>query len=237
MGLHYDREVERLKKRILSLGALVEQNLHRAFAAFEKDDLDLCRTVIGTDIKIDEAEVEVEEDCLKILALHHPVAGDLRFIVAVSKIDNELERIGDLSANVCARTIDLARMSHLSVPTTMLIMAERIEAMLANTLDAFVKSDPDLARQVLADDREVDELFGRLIDELKEQIRRHLDMLDPLVIVFTVARYFERLADRMTNICEDVIYMVEGEIVRHQDPSFVDELLGRELRGESTEIG
>ncbi len=234
MGVHFEREIDRLKRQILALGALVEENLHKAFVAMEKRDMALAREVISTDVAIDEAEVEVEEECLKILALHQPVAGDLRFIIAVSKIDNELERIGDLSANICARTIELERTVHIPAPTTMLVMAERIEAMLATTLDALIDGDADLARKVLLDDRAVDELFARLVGELKEEIRSHLDLLDPLIIVFTMARYLERLADRMTNICEDVIYMTEGEIVRHQDPSAVDELLERERQADES---
>ena len=228
MGLHFERESNRLKKRILALGALVEENMHKAFVALERRDVEMAREVIVTDVTIDETEVEIEEDCLKILALHQPVAGDLRFIIAVSKIDNELERIGDLSANVCARTIELARDQRITIPTTMLVMAERIEAMLAATLDALIDVDAEMARRVLVDDHEVDERFARLMGELKEEIREDIDLLDPLVVVLTTARYLERMADRMTNICEDVIYMAEGEIVRHQDPSAVDLMLEEE---------
>jgi phosphate transport system protein len=231
MAVHFEREIAKLKKRVLALGALVEENLHKAFTALRTGDLDLAREVLRTDITIDEMEVEVEEECLKILALYQPVAGDLRFIVAVSKIDNELERIGDLSANICARIVQLVPEPSISIPETAHEMAGRIEIMLARTLDALVEGDAMLARAVLVEDREVDVLFCRLVDELKEEIRQHLDLLDPLIIVFTMARYLERLADRMTNICEDVIYFVEGEIVRHQDPSFVDDLLEQELRG------
>lgn len=231
---HFQRELAHLKKRILTLGALVEDRVRMAIQAIETRDGELAREIIKADREVDEIEVEVEEECLKILALHQPVAGDLRFIIAVSKIDNELERIGDLSANICARTIELERTVHIPAPTTMLVMAERIEAMLATTLDALIDGDADLARKVLLDDRAVDELFARLVGELKEEIRSHLDLLDPLIIVFTMARYLERLADRMTNICEDVIYMTEGEIVRHQDPSAVDELLERERQADES---
>jgi len=232
MGLHFEREIERLKRRLLALGALVEEDLHKAFVAMETGDLDLAREVIATDMAIDEQEVEIEEECLKILALHHPVAGDLRFIVAVNQIDNELERIGDLSANICARTLELGRQPHPPLPQTVLDMMGRIELMLAGTLDALVQRDAELARRLLQDDREIDALFARLIAELKEQIREDLEQLDALIIVFTISRYLERLADRMTNICEEVIYMVEGEIVRHQAPSACDQILEQELRAE-----
>jgi phosphate transport system protein len=222
--VHFEREIARLKKKVLGLGALVEENMHKAFVTLQTGDLELAREVIHTDVTIDEVEVEIEEECLKILALYQPVAGDLRFIIAVSKIDNELERIGDLSANICARVVQLAPEPNVVIPDTTNIMADRIESMLARTLDALVQGDAQLARAVLFDDREVDALFGRLIAELKEEIRDHIELLDPLMIVFTMARYLERLADRMTNICEDIIYLVQGEIVRHQDASYVDEL-------------
>ena len=164
MSVHFERELARLRKRMLGLGALVEENLHKTFLALRTDDLALAREVIRTDISIDEMEVEVEEECLKILALYQPVAGDLRFIVAVSKIDNELERIGDLSANICARVIQLAPEPPVVIPDVTNVMAERIESMLARTLDALVEGDAQLARTVLHDDREVDALFGRLVE-------------------------------------------------------------------------
>jgi phosphate transport system protein len=230
MALHFEKELERLKRRLLALGALVEEDLHRAFRAAETVDTALACEVITADVAIDEQEVEIEEECLKILALYHPVAGDLRFIVAVSQIDNELERIGDLSANICARTLELVRQPHAPLPHTMLDMMGRIERMLAGTLDALIQRDAELARTLLKDDHEIDALFARLIVELKEQIRDDIEQLDALIIVFTMARYLERLADRMTNICEELIYMVEGEIVRHQDPSACDQLLAQELR-------
>jgi len=228
MGLHFEREVNRLKKRVLALGALVEENMHKSLVALERLDVELAKEVIATDVTIDETEVEIEEDCLKILALHQPVAGDLRFIIAVSKIDNELERIGDLSANICASTIQLSREQRITIPATMLVMAERIEAMLATTLDSLIDIDAGMARRVLVDDHEVDELYARLRGELKEEIRAHVELLDPLLIAFGIARYLERMADRMTNLCEDVIYLAEGEIVRHQDPSAADMVLERE---------
>lgn len=232
MSIHFERELDRLKKRIMALGALVEENLHSALVALERGDCDLARRVIATDVAIDELEVEVEEECLKILALHHPVAGDLRYIIAVIKIDDELERIGDLSANICVRTMDLARCGRTIVPATMLVMAERIESMLAMSLDALVQADASLARRVLEEDQEVDSLFACLVNGLKEQIRANVDQLDPLITVFSIARYLERLADRMCNMCEHIIYLVEGEIVRHQDPSFADQVAERERKLE-----
>ncbi len=219
MARHLQREIERLKKKILALGAIVEDNLRQAFAAIESRDADAARQVILADLIIDENEVEVEEECLKLLALYQPVAVDLRYIVAVIKINNELERIGDLGANVAERAAQLAQTEPIVVPAKLLLMAERVESMLERALDALVRSDPALARLVLAADDEVDELYPELLDEMKAEIRRHLDRLDALVLLFAVARYLERLADHTTNIAEDVLYMTEGEITRHQTPA------------------
>jgi phosphate transport system protein len=219
MARHLQREIERLKKKILALGAIVEDNLRQAFAAIESRDADAARQVILADLIIDENEVEVEEECLKLLALYQPVAVDLRYIVAVIKINNELERIGDLGANVAERAAQLAQTEPIVVPAKLLLMAERVESMLERALDALVRSDPTLARLVLAADDEVDELYPELLDEMKDEIRRHLDRLDALVLLFAVARYLERLADHTTNIAEDVLYMTEGEITRHQTPA------------------
>jgi phosphate transport system protein len=221
MARHLQREIERLKKKILALGAIVEDNLRQAFAAIESRDADAARQVILADLIIDENEVEVEEECLKLLALYQPVAVDLRYIVAVIKINNELERIGDLGANVAERAAQLAQTEPIVVPAKLLLMAERVESMLERALDALVRSDPTLARLVLAADDEVDELYPELIDEMKAEIRRHLDRLDALVLLFAVARYLERLADHTTNIAEDVLYMAEGEITRHQTPAAI----------------
>lgn len=218
MASHMLREIERLKRKILALSALVEDNLRASFRALEHGDAAVACRVIDTDVMIDENEVEVEEECLKILALYQPVAGDLRFLVAVIKIDNELERIGDLGVNIAERAFQLATCPPVPVPADMLVMAERVEAMMERALDALVKTDAALARLVLAADDEVDELYRQLLEQMKDQIRQHPELLDSLVILFGVARYLERLADHTTNIAEDVLYMVEGEVVRHQAP-------------------
>jgi phosphate transport system protein len=212
----FQRELEKLKRKLLALSALVEDSLRQAFVAVDTHEPDRALAVIAGDTEIDEMEVEVEEECLKVLALHQPVAGDLRYLVAVIKINNELERIGDLAVNMAERALQLSEAAPVKVPLGLLVMAERVEAMLERALDALVKGDAALARLVLASDDEVDRLYAELIEELKDDIRARLDMLDPLVLIFSEARYLERLADHATNIAEDVLYMVEGEIFRHQ---------------------
>jgi phosphate transport system protein len=212
----FQRELDKLNKQLLALSAMVEESLRQALAAVDTRDAARARAVIVGDRSIDEAEVEVEEECLKVLALHQPVAGDLRYLVAVIKINNELERIGDLATNIAERALQIAEAPPVTVPVDLLVMAERVESMLERALDALVNRDPGVARQVMASDDEVDDLYAQLIEQLKEMIRADLDAIDAIVYIFSVARYLERLADHATNIAEDVLYMVEGEISRHQ---------------------
>ncbi len=215
---HLEREMDRLKRDVLALGALVEESLRTAFQAIELRDREKARKVIVGDFVIDQHEVEVEEECLKLLALYQPVAGDLRFLVAVIKINSELERIGDLASNIGERALALADEHPVPVPEGFTIMADRTGTILEKVLDALVRQDATAARAVLAADDEIDMLYQGLIEDLKQVIRNDLDHLDAIVLLFSVARYLERLADHATNIAEDVIYMVDGEIRRHQVP-------------------
>jgi phosphate transport system protein len=216
MTLHFMREIERLKKRILSLSAIVEQRVRQAVKAVEERDGQLARQVIDGDAEIDHAEVEVEEDCLKILALHQPVAVDLRFIVAVLKINNDLERIGDFAVNIAERAAYLAAHDTPAVLLDFPGMAAKGQAMLRDSLDALVNLDPVLARQVCADDDEVDAINRQIYEEVKREIRQRPESLEPLIHLLSISRHIERIADLATNIAEDVIYMVKGEIVRHR---------------------
>jgi len=215
---HLQREIERLKRQVLALGAVVEENLRLAFHTIETRDICEARRVIETDRVIDDHEVDVEEECLKILALYQPVAGDLRFLVAVIKINNELERIGDLAVNIAERAIALAADQPIPVPPGLAVMADRTSTITERALDALVHQDAVTARWVLLADDEIDELYADLIEALKQVIRTYPDRLDASVELFGVARHLERLADHATNIAEDVLYMVEGQIQRHRTP-------------------
>jgi phosphate transport system protein len=175
----------------------------------------LAEKVIAGDDQIDRMEVELEEECLKILALHQPVAIDLRFIVAVLKINNDLERIGDLAANIAERTVALADSGRIDPPFDFTGMAASTRQMLKGSLDCLVKMDTVLAQHVLDLDDEVDAMHSHNFQLIKEQIRSHPDHLESLTHYLTVSRHLERIADLATNIAEDVYYMIEGEIVRH----------------------
>ncbi len=175
----------------------------------------LAEKVIAGDEEIDQMEVELEEECLKVLALHQPVAVDLRFIVAVLQLDNDLERIGDLAANIAERAVALADTKRITPPFDIAKMADAAQRMLKGSLDCLVQGDTRLANEVLDLDDEVDAMHSDNFRLFKERIYENVDDLDSLTQYLTVSRHLERIADLATNIAEEVYYMIEGEIVRH----------------------
>ncbi len=216
MKRHLEKELSGLKKRILSLGAMAEERVRMTIRAFETRDGGLARKVIESDRDIDEAEVEVEEECLKIIALHQPVAVDLRFINIVIKINNDLERVGDEAVNIAERVENISQRMPLSFPFDFSAMAEKAEAMLKNSLDALVNQDVDLAYKVCLDDDEVDGMNGMIYDQVKDAVKLQPDRAGYLLNLMLIGRHLERIADHATNIAEEVIYMIEGEIFRHK---------------------
>jgi len=216
MPAHLLREVENLKKDILALGALAEQAVRDATRAIEDRDEELARRVIDNDIKLDEMEVQVEENCLKILALYQPVATDLRFIIAVLKINNDLERVGDLAVNIAERAAFLATQPPLNISFDFLRMAGKAQQMLKRSLDALVGFDAGIAHDVCAGDDEIDAMNRQVYLIIGEAIHTHPDQTESLIHTLSVSRHLERIADHATNIAEDVIYMIDGSIVRHK---------------------
>jgi len=210
------REIERLKRLILGLGAAVEESLHRAVTAVQTRDAALAEGVIEGDAEIDQMEIDVEEESLKILALHQPVAIDLRFIVAVLKINSDLERIGDLAANMAERAVALSQMAPAAVPVDLTGMTTHVKAMVKNVLDALVNLDAGLAREVCAADDVVDNAHREMYERAREQIQAEPETADRVLSLLSVSRGLERIADHTTNVAQDVIYMLEGEIVRHR---------------------
>ena len=216
MPVRLQKELQKLKMRILSLGTMVEERVRMAIKAVETRDEKLAKRIIEMDREIDENEVEVEEECLKILALHQPVAVDLRFIAAVIKINNDLERIGDQAVNIAERVVSIARRPPVTVPFDYKLMAEKTETMLKESLDALVNLDADLAHKVCLKDDEVDDINREIYDKVKEAIRSHPDRVGYMINLLLVSRHLERIADLTTNIAEEVIYLIEGEISRHR---------------------
>lgn len=217
MSMHLQRAIDALKKSIISVGTRVEESLRDGVKAFLDRDERLAQAVIDGDETIDQMEVEVEEECLKILALHQPVAIDLRYIISVLKINNDLERIGDLASNIAERGRFLATKRPIAVPESIPQMTRIVQKMLGKSLDALVKMDTDLAQEVLEADEEVDDLHSSIYPTVQARIEAEPDNIAEWIQLLGVSRYLERAADHTTNIAEDVLYMVEGNISRHQD--------------------
>lgn len=218
MGRHLQREIELLKKRITSLCTVVEESVRKAVRAIEERDRVLAESVIEGDYAIDHEEVRVEEECLKILALYQPVAIDLRFIIAALKINNELERMGDLAVNIAERAVFLCEREPIHAPFAFDDMCNKTLAMLRQSLDSLFEMDASLARYVLASDDEVDDINRQMYVKVGEAIQANPQLTDRLLSYLSASRHLERIADGATNIAEDVIYMIEGHIVRHGGP-------------------
>jgi phosphate transport system protein len=220
MSRHLQRELENLKKKLLSLGAIIETAVRDATMSIEKRNGSLAQKVIDNDINIDHTEVEIEEDCLKILALHQPVAIDLRFIVAVLKINNDLERIGDLAVNIAERAVFLAGQPKANISLELVDMAHIAQSMLKKSLDALINLDVELAHEVCASDDEVDKMNRQMYLKVQEAILNDPEHISSLIHLLSASRHLERIADHTTNIAEDVIYMIEGQIVRHKTEEY-----------------
>ena len=216
MAKHFRRELEKLKKRILVLGAMVEDRVRLASKAIETRAVFDAERIIKSDYEVDSEEVEIEEECLKILALHQPVAVDLRFIVAVIKINNELERIADEAVNIAWRIkVVIDNPVKCDFAYDYETMSSKVQNMLKRSLDALVNLDTDEAFKICLVDDEVDNMKNEFYRLHMERIRQRPDAAVYLHNMFLISRHFERIADHATNIAEEVIYLIEGEIVRH----------------------
>jgi len=217
MAIHLMRETEKLKKLVLSLASHVEENVRNAVRSVAERDQSLAYKTIEADHEIDMAEVDVEEECLKILALHQPVAHDLRYIVAMLKINRDLERIGDLAVNIAERAIQMSAASRIKTEFDLNLMSEKCENMVAKSLDAMINRDAVLARTIwLSEDDKIDEMTALAFELFEKETRANPENCGSLMNMLSVARSLERIADHATNIAKDTIYMVEGEIVRHR---------------------
>jgi phosphate transport system protein len=220
MSQHFIREIELLKKKILAVGAIVEERIAKAITAVVKRDAQLALEVVEGDEEIDQMEVDVEEDCLKILALYQPVAIDLRFVVAVLKINNDLERMADHAVNIARRAEYLTLYPDATLPVDLEVMVQKTQTMVRESLDAFVRQDKVLARRVCAADKEIDQLNRQMHVLIQQQIRANPERVEQLIHQLSVSRQLERIGDLATNVAEDVVYTVEGAIIRHRTASY-----------------
>ncbi|MCB9493906.1 MAG: phosphate signaling complex protein PhoU [Desulfobacteraceae bacterium] len=213
--MRLQREIENIKKDILTLGAMVEERVENATTALFERNSTLARQVVEADNEIDLKEVEIEEECLKVIALHQPVATDLRFLASCIKINNELERIGDQTVNIGQRVMKLCSWGNPEYVFDYRVMGQRTREMLKLSLDSFVNADASLAQKVRGMDDDVDAIKNRAYDYIKQILKEADSHIGYILNMFLVSRHIERIADHATNIAEEVIYMVRGEIVRH----------------------
>ena len=219
MSRHFLDDLENLKREILDMGALVETSVTHAMTAVTERRPELAEEVVGSDAVINNKEVHIETECTKVLALHQPVASDLRFLITVLKANNDLERAGDLASNIAERALYLAVRDPIPLPPIFEREAECARAMLRDCLDSFVNLDTELARSVLTRDNEVDEYNRQMFREMERLMHEDSSMIDRAIQVLSCSKHIERIADLATNIAEDVVYMVEGEVIRHGEPS------------------
>ncbi len=216
MTKHLQRDLESVYNELLTLSAVVEEMIDHAALALIERRYDLANSVIESDATVDQREVRIEEECLKVLALHQPVAIDLRRIAAAIKINNDLERIADLAVNVAERSLSLDEFIGFPVPQKMSRMVSLATQMVRGSLDAFVNLDTSAAKRIMSMDETIDELNVEVINDLQLLMQSDSDMVIPALHCFSASRHIERIADHATNIAEDVIYLVAGDIVRHQ---------------------
>ena len=216
MSKHLERDLELLRKQLLEVGSLVETATNRAITALTHRQSDLADEVLDADDEIDAREVQIEEECLKILALHQPVAADLRYVIAVMKVNNDLERMGDQAVNIAERAVYLSQRPPFDMPLNIERMAEAVREMVRVSLDAVVNLDVDLARSVGEMDDEVDEIHREMFKLVQDRIRSSSDMVEQAIAYLSASRDLERIADLATNIAEDVLFTVLGEVVRHR---------------------
>jgi phosphate transport system protein len=216
MSKHLERDLENLEREVLTQSSVVEEMISKACRALREARPDLAVEVVAQDRRVDETEVQIEEACLKILALHQPVAVNLRRVTAILKINNDLERIADLAGNIAERAQSLAGHPEFKIPLTLDRMSHEAIEMVRAALDAFVELDVDSARAICARDNHVDALNREVIREVYDIMRSSPDLIEPALHFFSAARHVERIADHATNIAEDVIYLVLGEIARHK---------------------
>jgi phosphate transport system protein len=216
MSKHLQRDLDNLQRDLLTLAASVEEAIQKAIHALQQRDAALARQVIDGDKQIDEDENHVEEECLKILALHQPVAVDLRRIAAAMKINTDLERMADLAEDIAERALYLSRLPEIAIPEKLQRMTDLTATMVRQSLDAFVNLDTRLAWIVCRLDDQVDRYNVEMIEELIRVMKKSPEMVEQALSLFSATRHLERIADHATNIAEDVVYLVEGEIVRHR---------------------
>jgi len=217
MQRHFDEELATLKDKILRMGAMVEEQITNAIKALVERDSDLARHVIENDHRVNAMDVQIDEDCLRLIALHQPMAGDLRFLTTAMKISTELERMSDLAENISERSIELNEEPQLKPYIDIPRMAQEALRMVKESLDAFVNRNSELARRVCKADDVIDDLNHQIFRELLSFMIEDPQTTTRAIRISFISKYLERIADHATNIAELVVYLVEGKIIRHTE--------------------
>jgi len=217
MTVHLERDLDSLKKDIVHLGSLVQSSTQSVIEFLRTKSEQQLQSVLESEEQINGLEVDIEENCLKILALHQPVAIDLRFIIVIMKVNNDLERMGDQAVNISQRVKALIEGPELSISLPIDEMTTAIQKMVALSLDALVGQDPTIARKVVEMDDIVDDLNAKTYDIVRETIEANPSLVNSAMSMATISSNLERIGDLCTNIAEEVIFMVEGQVIRHQN--------------------
>lgn len=225
MMRHFDEELEQLKAKLLRMGGLAEAQLQGALEALTSRDSALAAQIIEGDHRVNALDVEIDEECIRLLALHQPAARDLRLITTAMKIASELERISDLAESISTRTLELNEEPQLKPYIDLPRMGRWAVVMVKESLDSFVRGDVHLAQKVLKDDDFVDDLMGQLFRELLSYMIEEPRTITRSLRLLFVAKSIERVADHATNIAELVVYLVEGKIIRHTVPATTESRL------------
>ena len=215
MSLHFHREVDRLIEDLVSFGEGIEDQLNDSMSALLDRDVEGAKRVIRNDVDMDQIEVEMEEECLKLLALHQPLASDLRQIISVLKINNDLERVGDHAANIAERVLDLNELLPVDIPEKILAMSKQARLMLRMSLLSFVESDKMLTQGVFEMDDDVDEYNKEIFRQQIKAIEKTPAEAEQRILLLSICKQLERIGDLASNIAEDVVYLMSGEIIRH----------------------
>ena len=222
MTKHLQKDLEFLKKEIMNIAFMAEQATNKALLALLERRSELAEEVMLEDEQIDRKEVQIEEECLKVLALHQPVATDLRFIITVIKVNNDIERIGDLAVNIAEHAVYLSRHDAIQVSLDFPGMADGVRVMLHRSLDALATSNITFAKEVLEMDDQIDDANREMFVSLQRLMYKDPETIKRAMHLLSVSRHLERIGDLATNIAQEVAYMVEGEIIRHNTENFQD---------------
>lgn len=216
MTKHFEKDLVKLNEKISELGSLIVESSAKSTVMLQNFDLSIADEILASEVTVNEMEVEIENECLKVLALHQPVAADLRFLIVVLKVNNDLERMGDQIVNIAERVRFLKDQPRVVSDIDLVKMGEIGSKMVRLSMTALTMRDSDIAREVLAMDDELDAYHARSFQVLQDAMKKNTEMITPAISYMTISSNLERLGDLATNIAEEIIFMQEGEVIRHQ---------------------